>query len=414
MPMMRNKINLFRFKPIDLIPAFSGLIGKTALASSFAVVWASQFAITNPDFVFENVRLEIIIGSIITLLVALLLPNTAPCGTLAPLIVLVPSMAAFGVHPLILSISVGILGILAIKTTIFHKLIALSGMVSKASLTLTIGISGVILSTKNLYSFFAGKYTPFFFVMITLIIVYLLLRAYQKLWLIVPFAAVISILVSICFRMSFGRLDTYTLPNFNPSTWWVDLWGIGYGFEIQTIVKTIPFACFVILLWAADTVSINAMLESNYKPGEKKEEINLDRSIIVTSIRNMIGGLLGGAQTGALWRSFLIPLFMVKRPLQPASILLGLLGIIAGFTAIPVKILSFPPLIWSVLLFGIFLPFAEVGFRNLKSTDKMLSKAAIVISTILGVIISPILTWIGAFLYEQLQNHYKKYLKMNN
>ncbi len=42
---------------------------------------------------------------------ALLIPNIAPTGTLAPFIVLVPLIAAFGVHPLLLSSLVGIFGI---------------------------------------------------------------------------------------------------------------------------------------------------------------------------------------------------------------------------------------------------------------------------------------------------------------
>jgi hypothetical protein len=54
-------------KMIDFIPTLSGLIGKVALVSSFAFVWAEELAILSPYFIFENVRIEIIIGSLITL-----------------------------------------------------------------------------------------------------------------------------------------------------------------------------------------------------------------------------------------------------------------------------------------------------------------------------------------------------------
>ncbi len=400
---MNRKINPIQFKLIDFVPAFSGLIGKTALVTSFAMVWATQYNIKNPDFVFENVRIEMIIGSIITLLAALLLPNTAPSGTLAPLIILVPSMAAFGVHPFVLSILVGAFGILAIKTKLFHKLIAMSGLVTKTSLTLTIGISGVFLSIKNLSAFFIEKHTPFLILLAVLILIYAILLKLNKLWLIVPIAAMISVMISFAYGITLGSFKPIILPSFNPSYWWNDMWGIGFGLEPLTILKTIPFALFVILLWAIDTISINAMLEANYKPDEKREEINLDRSITITSFRNIIGGLFGGAQTSALWRSFLIPLFMVKRPLRPASILLGSLGILAGFTAIPVMVLSFPPLIWSVLLFGIFLPFVLVGLRNLSGSGNSLSKIIIIILAILGILISPMITWITASLYEKFE-----------
>jgi hypothetical protein len=307
-----------------------------------------------------------------------------------------------GVHPFILSLMVGIIGIISIKTKLFKKLIALSGAISKISLILTIGIAGVLLSIKSLIAFFGNNYTPLLLIMITLMATYFLLRKWNKIWLIIPVAAMISISISTLFHIPIGNVTIISLPSFNPSYWWNEMWGIGFGVEIITILKTLPYALFVLLLWAVDTVSITTMLDSTYQQHEKREEINLNRSFTITSIRNIIGGLFGGAQTSALWRSFLIPLFMVKRPIRPASILMGLLGIIAGFTALPIKVLSFPPLIWSVLLFGIFLPFVIVGLKNLGNIDKNIHKIIILIFTISGVLISPLVTWVGAVLYEKL------------
>ena len=99
---------------------------------------------------------------------------------------------------------------------------------------------------------------------------------------------------------------------------------------------------------------------------------------------------------------------MVKRPLRPASVLLGILGIIAGFTALPIKVLSFPPLIWSVLLFGIFLPFVIVGFRNLMTTKNPLHNAAILIFAAAGIWSSLMITWIGAIAYEKMDQSIHK------
>jgi hypothetical protein len=398
--MMKIRINPKEFKLIDFIPALSGLIGKTALVTSFAVVWAAQYQITTENFVFENVRLEMIIGSIITLVAALLFQDTAPSGTLAPLVVLVPTMAAFGVHPFILGISVGLIGIIAIKTKLFHKLIEMSGPVSKTGLTLTIGLSGILLSIKNLYHFFAQNINPFIIILITLTLIYLYLFRRNKVWMIIPASAIISLLLSGAFGILPEKIERITLPLFRPSYWWNEMWGIGFGIDPFTILKTIPFAFFVLLLWAIDTVSITTMLDANYKPGEHKENLQLESSILVASTRNIVGVIFGGSQTSALWRSFLIPLFMVKRPLRPASILLGILGIIAGFTAIPIKLLSFAPLIWSVLLFGIFLPFTVVGFRNMISSKKRIDKTIIIASAVLGIYSSLIFTWVITTLYE--------------
>lgn len=412
--MTRHKSNPDHVQPVDLIPALSGLIGKTALVTSFAMMWAAQLKIANPAFVSQNVRIEMIIGSVITLLAAFLSPQAAPSGTLAPLIVMVPVMASFGVHPLILGILSGLFGILVVRLKLFHKLITLSGPVNKASLTLTIGLSGVYLSLKNLIHYFENKQI-LIIILAVISVLYCYLQINRKAWLIIPAAAVISVCISTVFGITPDLSDPWTFPVFNPSYWWNGMWGIGYGFQIGTILRTAPFALFVILLWAIDTVSIQTMLEAYYKPGEPKEEIDLDRSILITASRNIVGSILGGAQTSALWRSFLIPLFTVKRPLRPAAVLLGIFGIIAGFTALPVKVLSFPPLIWTVLLFGIFLPFTLVGFRSLRDLTGSGNKAVTVLGAFLGLLFNPAITWFSSVLYERIllrfDTEYKKHQK---
>ena len=407
--MSKNKL-LQKFMLIDTIPAISGLIGKTALVTSFAVIWAAELKITNPDFVFENVRIEIIIGSIITLIAALIWRDVAPSGTLAPFVTMIPTMVAFGVHPFILSIGIGITGIFAVQTKLFSKLLALSGPITKVSLTITFGVSGVIMSIRKLYVFFYKTPIALYLILLLIFTFYLLLLKWHKLWLIIPTAAITAILISLTF--GFQLIQTMemniSLPSFYPVHWWRDMWGIGFGLNLYTIIKTLPFALFVLLLWAIDTVSITTMLDANYGPEEKKEEINLNRSFLITSLRNMLGGTFGGAQTGALWRSFLIPLFTIKRPLQPASILLGIFGIIAGITAIPLRILSFPPLIWSVLLFGIFLPLLSAGIKNLAIIHKSSSKLIAIVTVLFGISTSPIITWICTVLYEKVISYKKE------
>jgi hypothetical protein len=405
--MNKRLISPIQLKPIDIVPALSGLIGKTALVSSFAAVWAGSLQITNPNFVFENVRLEMIIGSLITLIAALLLPNIAPSGTLAPFIVLVPFMAAFGVHPFLLSILVGVFGILAVKTGLFRKLLALSGSKSKTSLTLTFGISGILLSIKNLDRFYTGQRIPFILIIVSLSVIFYILRNKNKLWLMIPATATIALIISLSFGITpQSPATTASLP-ISPAYWWKNMWEIGYGFDPITILKTLPFAIFVIVLWAIDTVSITTMLEANQSEGQN-EELKLDTSFLITSIRNMIGGFFGGAQTGALWRSFLIPLFMVKRPLRPASILMGAIGILVGISYYPIALLSFPPLVWSVLLYGIFLPFLMVGLKNLGGLKNRLDVIVILLFMVVGVILSPILTWVLSLAYEKLVNRIRK------
>lgn len=309
---MVNKIKNLEISYKDFIPALSGLIGKIALVSSFALVWAQELSITNPNFVLENVRIELLIGSIITLIAAIFYPNAAPAGTLAPLVVLLPVMSAFGVHPLILGIAIGVIGILVVRIGLFKKLIDLSGFTCKTSITLSFGIAGIWMSVQKLYIFFNQEEYIFWILSILLVIAYLILICLKRNWLVIPVVSVVAFLVPKLFGTGYEITPVSLNLNLNPFYWWNDMWGIGFGLNGLTILKTIPFAFFVIILWAIDTLSIQTIREGSYAKEEKKERLDIVQSFSIIAIRNIIGSFLGGAQTGSLWRSFLIPLYMVK------------------------------------------------------------------------------------------------------
>ena len=390
------------FRLIDFVPAISGLIGKTALVSSFAFMWSQTLKITSPGFVFDNIRIEIIIGSIITLVVALVFPNISPAGTLSPLIVMIPAMAKFGVHPFVLSVTVGIIGLISVKTKLFEKLIISSGELSKTGLTLVFGISGVLLSVEKLFEFFDGRYLLFAILLSVLAITYMISTILKIRWLIIPVAAAASLVIPLIAGMKIDLSAPMGHLSFNPFYWWNDRWGIGFGFDMVTLLKTLPFAIFVVLLWTIDTVSVKALIDTNSNTASGKEQIDINNSFIIASIRNIVGGVCGGAQTSSLWRSFLIPLFVIGRPIKTAAILLGLLGAIAGFTGVPIKLLSYPPIIWTVLLFGIFIPFLGAGVKNFIRTHNRLHKTTIILLVTIGLATSPILTWAGAISVEKI------------
>lgn len=400
---MVNKIKNLEISYKDFIPALSGLIGKIALVSSFALVWAQELSITNPNFVLENVRIEILIGSIITLIAAIFYPNAAPAGTLAPLVVLLPVMSAFGVHPLILGIAIGVIGILVVRSGLFKKLIDLSGFTCKTSITLAFGIAGIWMSVQKLYTFFNQEEYIFWILIILLVIAYLILICLKRNWLVIPVVSVVAFLIPKLFGTGYEITPVSLNLNLNPFYWWNDMWGIGFGLNGLTILKTIPFAFFVIILWAIDTLSIQTIREGSYAKEEKKERLDIVQSFSIIAIRNIIGSFLGGAQTGSLWRSFLIPLYMVKRPMRKCAVLLGVLGIIASLTMIPIQIMSYTPMVWSVLLFGIFMPFAVIALTNTKNVKGARTKIFILIFSIVGITISPIITWIASVLYEKLE-----------
>ena len=393
------------FKGSDFIPALSGLIGKISLISSFAVVWAQELGITNPNFVFDNVRLEIFIGGIVALISTLISPEIAAAGTLAPLVVLIPSMVKFGVHPLILSVLVGIIGLIFIKVGLLAKLILMSKHISKTSMTLVFGISGVILCIQKLAVFFNRTYWILAVILVVLTVCYIYLLKKEKAWLMIPISAIISLVLPLLSGIKINLSEPINNLVLNPSYWWKEVWGVGFGVDLPIILKTLPFAIFVMLLWAMDTVAITTLLDEQRQEEQKQEEIDLNQSFIMVAIRNIIGGIFGGAQTSSLWRSFLIPLFMVKRPMRGATILLGILCITVGLWGMPIKILAFPPLVWTVLLFGIFMPLSLAGFNKWRRGTKLVQKIGIIILAAMGIGYSPIITWIGAVVLEKLSKN---------
>lgn len=389
-------------KLIDLIPAISGLIGKIALASSFAFMWAHGLGISNENFVFENVRIEILIGSLIALIAALVFPKSSPSGTLAPLIVLIPIMINFGVHPLILGVSISIIGIIAVKTGVLVKLTGISGPISRNSLTLAFGVSGIVLCIEKLFSFFQEKIEAFLVLAVVLSVIYIILFKLKITYFIIPIAALISVIIPALFGLGFDIKFVETDIVLNPSYWWNEMWGIGYGFDLKTIIVTLPFAFFVVFLWTIDTVSIQVLQESNYKNGEEKQGIDINKSFYMVSIRNIVGAIFGGAQTASLWRSFLIPLFMVKRPIRTSAIIMGLCGVVFSLTSLPISILSYSPLVWSVLLFGIFVPFVVASLTNTLKSDKKSTRFAVVLLSLPGIFFNPMITWIISVIYEKV------------
>lgn len=385
---------------LDFIPAFSGLVGKVALVSSFALVWAQELELSYEDFVFENVRLELLIGGVITLLAAFLYREAAPAGTLSPLVVMIPIMVAFGVHPLILGLEIGILGFILVKSGFFRKLISLAGEITRTSVTLAFGIAGIWMSANKLSDFFEEQYI-FYIVLICLFLLFIILLYTKKNWLMIPVAALVALSIPLFFGIQ-PQLTYHTLSvHIQPEFWWYSIWGIGYGFDLGTIFKTLPFALFSILLWTLDTISIQEVEKIHYDK-ELGAAISIEKSFYMVSFRNILGVSLGGAQTSSLWRSYLVPLFMVNRPMRNSAIILGILAIITSFFSAPIQLMSFTPLVWSVLLFGIFMPFTVIAIKKVWKEKKSRNQIAILAFTTLGIIVNPIFTWIAAVLYERI------------
>lgn len=381
----------FRFE--DIVPALSGSIGKISLVAAFAVAWASGLNIKDSSFVTENVRLEIIIASLFTIIFCSILnPYAGPPGTLAPLIPIVPLMASMGVHPFILSIVIGLFGLIISYFKYFKILVEINGNGTKSGIILLFGFLGIVSCIDNLRKWAnnANINVLFALILITGIVVYVILNRVGARWLIIPVCALTAIVLAAFYGEFPGFQTPIGVPVMNPDEWWNKKWGIGWGINLNNFLKAFPFAMLAVVMWPLDALAVKTLQESNYPAQASKAVFDMNSTYVIVSLRNIIGAIFGGAQTAAIWRSFMIPLATVKRPIGASALLLGIVGVAFGILGFPIDIAVFPPLLWLVLLFGVYIPLVEIGLNMIKTAS---SAQIASICIIAGIAINPVLGW---------------------
>ncbi|MCX7923738.1 MAG: DUF3360 domain-containing protein [Clostridia bacterium] len=384
----------------DIIPALSGAIGKVAMAAAFAVAWAKALGIDNPAFVIENVRLEIIVGSIITIIFcALLNPYMAPPGTLAPLVSLIPVMAAAGVHPLALGILIGVIGFLISISGYIEAIVKINGPGTKGGIILLFGFMGISSSLQSLKGWAVQNNTYMLFEVLIIVglILFVILSRLGVRWLMIPSCALAALIIPAVFNIYPSIGTSISFPTINPDFWWNKVWGIGWGISVENFIRALPFALLAIVMWPTDALAIRTIQEANYGEGSEKAVFDMNSTFIAVSLRNLIGAFLGGAQTSAVWRSFMIPLATVRRPIGGSALLLGVVGILFGILGAPLDIAVFPPLIWLVLIFGVYIPLMEVGLNAVKNAEDSIVAA---ICIVVGIALNPVLGWAAAATVE--------------
>lgn len=388
----------------DLVPALSGVIGKIALTAAFAVAWQTSHGLDAAGFVTENVRLELFIASILTLVFsAILNPYLGPPGTLAPLIPLIPAMAAAGVHPLAFGLILGVAGLALAATRSFSRILALTGTGTKSGILLLFGLMGIASSLRALWSWSethqAGTMT--LGILVAGVVLVLLLQHFRIRWLVIPALAALALLLAWFFGIS-PRLETAPgLPILSPELWWQGKWGLGWPDTLADYLRPLPFVLLAVVMWPTDALAIQTILENNYGPAGRRAQFRLNSTYLLVSVRNILGVLLGGAQTAAVWRSFMIPLGVVRRPIGGSALLLGLLGLLASFSGAAIDWAVFPPLLWPVLIFGVFLPLVENGLLALRANRKAIPTAALCLAA--GWLVQPVFGWVLGIVAEKLQ-----------
>lgn len=403
----------YRIRWEDLIPALAGAIGKISLVAAFAMAWATGLGISDPSFVTENVRLEIVVASVFALIFSVVLnPSAGPPGTLAPLIPLVPLMVSAGVHPLPFAILISLIGFIFARNGYFHEIVNINGIGTKAGILLLFGIMGITSSLQKLQVWTINNNQSSMFIILMLLgsVLYIVLVRLDLKWLIIPAGALLSLIVSAVYGLLPSFETGLGLPIINPAYWWNHKWGIGFGMTIQNFVAAIPFALLVMTMWPIDALAVKTLQENNYPPTAKRAILDMNATFIVVTIRNLIGALLGGAQTAAVWRSFMIPLAVVKRPIAGSALFLGLFGIAFAVLGFPIDISVFPPLVWLVLILGVFAPMLEIGLGTIRDSS---SVHIALICIILGIGINPVIGWSFALLIENMNYIHNSEAKRN-
>lgn len=384
----------------DIVPALSGVIGKTSLVAAFAMAWAGGLRIADPTFVPENVRLEMVFGSLLTLLFcAVLNPYLGPPGTLSPLIPMVPVMIASGVHPLPLAILIGGVGIIISSLKYLTKIVELNGIGTKGGIILLFGILGIHSSLGGLRGWAGGLgHSEMIVPLIGAgLVLYILLTKLEAKWLVIPAGAVIALAVSAIYQIYPVFNTPMGLPVLNPSWWWNQRWGIGWGMSLAHFVRAFPFALLAVVMWPIDALAVKTFQENNYPPEARHAVFDLNPTYILVALRQFFGTLLGGSQIAAVWRSFMIPLGTVGRPIGASALMLGVFGVALGILGFPIDIAVFPPLMHLVLIFGVYAPLLEVGLNTLKTTA---SAQVAAVCLIAGLAINPVMGWVVAVAVE--------------
>ena len=204
-------------------------------------------------------------------------------------------------------------------------------------------------------------------IIVTGILLYIGLNKIKLGWLVIPACAVFAMILSLAFGRTPDFQTGVGFPIINPSIGWNDKLGTGFGFTMANYIKALPYALFAVILWPLDALAIKAIQDENYPSEAENARFDMDSTYTIVSVRTIIGTFLGGSQTAAIWRSFMIPLSIIRRPIGASALILGLLSVLAGILGSPIDIAIFPPLLWSVLIFGVFVPMLEVGIGTIRN-----------------------------------------------
>lgn len=387
----------------DIAPGIAATIGKVVMVTAIVAAFASQFGLS-PEFVAENVRFELLIagGFFVILFSAILNPNANLSGTHGPMLPLIPIIAAAGGHPLALGILIGVFGIALSITKGGSKLMNLTGIGVRGGLLIYLGAMGLLSQIDKLegWAANAGQSTISFVIIGLIILIYAYLARIGKRWVAIPLCSTIAGLVAYFMGAHFEFTTAPGLPHMNPMWWWGETTGWQMGWpKIEHYIAVIPFAILAVAMWSPDFLGHRVFQEINYPKGSEKVLMDVDDTMSIASVRQIVGSFLGGGNIASSWGTYMIPAAIAKRPIPGGALITAILCVLASVFGYPMDLAMWEPVLRVALIVGVFLPLLEAGMQMVKKQKDSVSAGTCIFAC---AFVNPVFGWALAMLLDNM------------
>jgi hypothetical protein len=401
----RWRVNLpgrdFRFEVEDLIPALAGVIGKVVMTTAIVATWAAGYGLTD-GFVVENVRFEMLIAAVLFVIFfsGFLNPKANLAGCHGPLIPIIPLIVVAGGHPLALGIMVGLFGLILGFFKGGSTLVDLTGNGVRGGLLIYLGFVGLTgqMGQLRAWTVDIGNEAIYLVIILVTLGTYAYLVKINKRWLAIPLCSLFAILVALIMGAPFQFVTTPGMPHMNPFYWWGENTGWMLGLpNISHFVAVLPFAILAVAMWPPDFLGHRVFQEQNYPEGADDVLMDVDDTMIVSSMRQGVGSILGGGNLASSWGTYIIPAAIAKRPIPAGAILTGIMCIVVVVAGYPMDLAAWAPVLRVALIVGVFLPLLEVGMQLITNIKQAQIGGVCIISSAL---VNPVFGWALSMLLE--------------
>ena len=395
----RWRLNLpgrdFRFEWEDLVPALAGTIGITVMYSAVMAAYASGYGL-GPDFVIENVRIELLVSAILFVILTsgFFNPRANLAGNHGPMIPMIGMIVAAGGHPLALAIMLGIFGLILSITKGGSRLVNLTSEGVAGGLLVFLGVMGAMSQINSLKDWATGLDIGYvaFVILLANICLYAVLARVGKRWLSIPACSALAVALALALGAPLEFTTSPGLPNLNPAYWWGGTetgWKLGLP-GLHHFLASLPFAILAVAMWSPDFLGHRIFQELNYPRKAKNVLMDVDDTMTACSIRQIIGTGFGGGNITSSWGTYMIPAAIAKRPIPGGAILTGIMCVLVAVIGYPMDITVWVPVMSIALLVGVFLPLLEAGMQMVKDTKDSQSAGICIFAS---AVVNPVFGW---------------------